>query len=136
MTRLLIAVLFVLSARIAQSQTTSTCRPSDDDGLELRNYVRELVSTNDPNRTALRTYLGLKAMDSTKVAFVSDNTICNKVALGMNTAFQTPGLIRQLYVVVAGQVYAAMDTNNPLGEWWGTTTLDNKFKAIKTVLAP
>lgn len=104
--------------------------------MEFRSYVRELVSTADPNRIGIRNHLGFKSMDSTRVLFVTDDATCNNVALGLNAAFATPGLVRQLYVVAVGTLYAAADPTNPMGEWLGTHSLDNKFKFKATVLAP
>jgi hypothetical protein len=131
-----LATLLLLSAQAAQSQTTSTCLPADSDAVEFRSNVRELVTAVDPDRIAIRNQLGLKAMDSTRVVFVTDNTTCNKVASGLNTAFETPGLVRQLYVVAVGTMFAAADPGHPMGEWLGTSSLDNKFKFKATVLSP
>ena len=59
-----------------------------------------------------------------------------QIAKGINTALLTPGLARQLYVVIAGNIYAAQDPGHPAGEWWPTVTVDNHFKYKASVLAP
>lgn len=126
----------VLSAAAASAQTSSSCRASDTDAQRLLSYVRQLVATTDPTRTPLRTSLGLKAIDSSRVVMVTDNAVCNKVAQGINTAQGTPNLIRQLYVLDVGTSYAAQDPTHPSGEWWPIVTLDNKYKVLGVVLAP
>ena len=83
-----------------------------------------------------RTTLGLRAMDSTRVVFVTDNVICNKAAQGINTGQATPNLVRNLFVLSAGTVYAAQDPGHPSGEWWPTVTLDNKYKILAVLLGP
>lgn len=86
---------------------------------------------------SLRTSLGLKATDSTKVNLIIDNVICGKVATGINTAQKTPGVMRRLYVVkVDNYAFAAVDPDRPSGEWRPTVTLDSHFLVKGLVLAP
>jgi hypothetical protein len=134
---LFLAAVIALGIKAATATTVaSTCLASDMHALRLRSFVRDLVTTTDSTHIALRNSLGLKAMDSTRVTLVSDNRICDKAATGINTALATPGLVRSLYVVAAGTMYAAQDPGHPAGEWWPTHTLDNKYKLIGVVLAP
>jgi hypothetical protein len=132
----LVTVFIMLWVSPVPAQTLSTCRATDADAQRLLTYVRQLVTTTDPTRTQLRTSLGLKSMDSTRIFIVTDNSVCNKVAQGINTAQGTPNLIRQLYVLDVGISYAAQDPGHPSGEWWPTVTLDNKYKVLGVVLAP
>lgn len=128
--------LSALAMNIGSAQSSSTCRPSDADGIRFRSFVRTVVSSSDPWMVQARTHLGLKAMDSTRVVFVTDNAICNRAAQGINTAQATPNLVRQLFVVVVGNVYATVDPGHPSGEWWVTVTLDNKYKLMALLLGP
>jgi hypothetical protein len=132
---LVVALLAALSSVSGEAQTTSTCRAADADGLRFRNFVRRVVSSSDPVMVQTRTNLGLRSMDSTRVVFVTDNTVCNKAAQGVNAA-QGTNFIRQMYVVSAGTVFATQDPGHPSGEWWPTVTLDNKYKVLGVVLAP
>jgi hypothetical protein len=131
----LFLALMIFGVTETRAQTSSTCRTADPDGLRFRTFVRRVVSSSDPVLVQVRTDLGLRAMDSTRVVFVTDNTVCNKAALGINAA-QGTAYVRQMYVVAAGTVYAAQDPGHPSGEWWPTVTLDNKFKVLGVVLAP
>ena len=136
MTRIfLVLAVTAFAVSTAQAQTGSTCRPVDSDGLRFRTFVRRVVTSSDPVLVQVRTNLGLRAMDSTRVVFVTDNTVWNKAAQGINTA-QGTNYVRQMYVVTAGTVYAVQDPGHPAGEWWPTVTLDNKFKVLGLVLAP
>ena len=132
---ILALAIVIFGATDASAQTSSTCRTADADGIRFRNFVRRVVSSSDPALVQARTNLGLRSMDSTRVVFVTDNTVCNKAAQGINTA-QGTNYVRQMYVVVAGTVYAAQDPGHPSGEWWPTVTLDNKFKVLGVILAP
>jgi hypothetical protein len=123
-------------SRGARAQTTSACLPSDDTALLLQSYVRELVTTTDPTRAALRAGLGLRATDSTQVTLVADDQTCRDVVQGINTAYKTPNLARQLYVVRAGGAYAAQDPGHPSGEWRPTVVVDSTYHVTGTVLAP
>jgi hypothetical protein len=127
--------IIIFGAADASAQTSSTCRTADADGIRFRSFVRRVVSSSDPFLVQARTNLGLRSMDSTRVVFVTDNTVCNKAAQGINAA-QGTTYIRQMYVVAAGTVYAAQDPGHPSGEWWPTVTLDNKFKVLAVILAP
>jgi hypothetical protein len=126
--------LFAFSPGVSRAQ--STCLPPDDYALVLRGFVREIVAATDTGDVSLRVTLGLAKMDSTKVVFVTDNKICNSVAVGYNTAQGTPGLVRQLHVVKAGNVYAAKDPGHMTGEWCPTVSFTSKFKFIKGLLLP
>ena len=133
-TRALVAGL--AAAASARAQTVTSCLPNSTAGLALRGYVRELVSTTDTQRIRLRNHLGLSKLDSTKVVLVSSASICTSVAGGINGALQTPGLIRQLYVVQAGRVFAAQDPGHPAAEHWPTVVVDARYRFINAVMAP
>lgn len=132
-TLLLIAAVLI-SAGAVQAQ--STCRPSDESALQLRGFLRELVSTTDTARLSLRATLGFPAMDSTKVVIVTTNRICANVAQGYNTIQRTPNLVRQLYVISVGTFYAAKDPGHPAGEWWPTVSFNSKYKFVNLLLVP
>jgi hypothetical protein len=120
----------------AGAQAVSPCRPSDEGALVLRSYLRELVTTTDPERVALRDDLRLAAMDSTKVVLVTDHEVCRKVAAGINTAFRTPSLVRQLRVFSVGKRLAAQDPGHPSGEYHPTMVVSARYEFIGSVLAP
>lgn len=131
---LLLISLLLFTATVARAQ--STCLPSDDNALELRSFLRELVTSTDTGRVSLRVTLGFPAMDSTKVAIVTTNRICNNVAKGYNTVQKTPNLVRQLYVVSVGTFYAAKDPGHLAGEWCPTISFDSKYKFLNGLLSP
>jgi hypothetical protein len=133
---LVLAAYSALGSTSASAQTASTCRVADADGLRFRSFIRQVVTSSDSLMVQARTTLGLRAMDSTRVVFVTDNVVCSRVARGINTAQTTPNMTRQLFVVSAGTVYAAQDPSHPSGEWWPTVTLDNKYKVLAVLLAP
>ena len=131
---LLAISLIFFAGGVAGAQ--STCLPSDDNALELRAFLREIVTTTDTARVSLRTTLGLPAMDSTKVAIVTTNRICNSVAQGYNTIQKTPNVVRQLYVVSVGSFYAAKDPGHLAGEWCPTVSFDSKYRFVNLLLLP
>lgn len=133
---LVLAAFSTLGWTSASAQAASTCRVADADGIRFRSFIRQVVTSSDTLMVQARTTLGLRAMDSTRVVFVTDNVVCNKVAQGINTAQATPNLARELFVVSAGTLYAAQDPSHPSGEWWPTVTLDNKYKVLAVLLAP
>lgn len=114
----------------------SACLPPDEEAIELRGFLRELVTSMDTARTSLRATLGFPAMDSTKVVIVADNRICHNVARGYNTFLKTPHLVRELHVVSVGRFYAAKDPGHPAGEWVPTVSFDSKYKALNALLSP
>lgn len=126
----------LVAARSAGAQTTSGCRPSDDDALVLRSYLRELVTATAPDRVALRTDIGLTAMDSTRVTLVTNDRVCAKVADAINAGLQTPNVARQLYVFDVGKSFAAQDPDHPSGGYWPTMIVSARHKLIGSVLAP
>ena len=118
------------------AQSTSSCHAQTADALNLRSYIRELVSTTDTARVRLRNTLGLSKTDSTKVVLVTATATCVNVATGINTGYQTPNLARHLYVVQVGKLFAAQDPDHLAGEYAPTVILDAKFRALNAVLAP
>ena len=131
---LLLITILVFAAPVVRAQ--STCLPSDDNALKFRGFLRALVTSTDTARISLRATLGLPAMDSTKVAIVTTNRICNNVAQGYNTVQKTPNVVRRLYVVSVGNFYAAKDPGHPAGEWWPTVSFDSKYKFVNLLLLP
>ena len=95
-----------------------------------------MVVATDTGTVNLRTWLGLTAMDSSLVVPVTTTSICNSVALGMNTAYKTSGLVRQLYVIKLGTHYVAQDPGHPSDEWWPAVALDSVYHVTGTVLSP
>jgi hypothetical protein len=96
---LTLALIGSVLGPVARAQVGSTCASTSDQyALQLRSYIRELVASTDTAHVSLRNSLGLKATDSTTVALVADNTVCAKVATGINTAQKVSGVIRRLYV--------------------------------------
>ncbi|HEV2642373.1 MAG TPA: hypothetical protein VGT98_06690, partial [Candidatus Elarobacter sp.] len=70
------------------------------------------------------------------VNLVTTNTVCNRVAQGVNSATGTAHLVRRLYVLSVGSFYAAQDPEHPSGEWWPTVSLNSNYQVLGAVLAP
>lgn len=130
----LAAVLF--GRHVASAATVSTCLPLDSSALVLRSYLRDLVSTTNADRVALRTQLGLAQTDSSQVVIQTDERTCGRVADAINKAQNTAQLERHLYVFNVGSAYAARDPDHPSGEWLPTVIVDSKYKVVGVVLAP
>jgi len=138
-TALILASLVVLGAADAVAQTTSTCLPSpstDSVAIQWRSAIRDLVTSKDTGQISVRKAMLLGTQDSTKVVFVTDDAVCAKVAQGINTAQKQTGVIRQLWVLKVGTLFAAKDPGHPSGEWWPTVTLDSKYVVKAVVLSP
>jgi hypothetical protein len=118
---------------VARAQ--SACLPTSERALDLRSWLRELVTSTDPTDVRVRTALGFPAMDSLKVVNVTSNTVCNNVAKGWNTTQKTT-YARQLHVVKVGSFYAAKDPAHPAGEWDPTASFNGKYKLLTLILAP
>jgi hypothetical protein len=114
---------------------TSTCRVADSTALTLRSYLRQLVTSTDPDRVALRIGIGLAAMDSTTIVQVTNSRVCDNVANGMNAALKTPNLARNLYVFSVGRSFAAQDPDRAAGEWLPLMIVDSKYAYLGSVLA-
>ena len=120
----------------AQGTRASTCRASDDTAAVLGSYLATLVTTTDPVRVSLRASVGLPAIDSTRIAYVTHTHVCNKLVDAMNARYQTPGLARQLYVYKVGTVYAVQDPAHPTGEYVPTVVFDRRYQYKGSILAP
>lgn len=123
-------------AHASSADIASACLPLDDTALVLRAYLRDLVTTTDADRVALRTELGLAPMDSNQVVIETDGHVCGRVADAINEEQDTPQLERNLYVFKLGDVRAAQDPDHLSGEWMPTVIVDAKYKVVGVVLAP
>jgi hypothetical protein len=126
--------MLVAGCSTALGQGPTQCRPPDVESTRLLSYVRKLVTTVDPERVALRTSLGLTAMDSLQVTLVTAKQVCAKAVQGMNQALKTGNLPRLVHVVTVGTDFAVRDPDAPAGEYLPTMFLDKKFKYKSSVL--
>ena len=92
---------------VAQS---SGCRPADTVAVPRRlSYFRDLLTTTDPARVAVRDSLGLSATNVNKINLVTKNSTCVNAVNAMNTQRQQSGKVRQVWVYTLGNNYAVED---------------------------
>lgn len=131
-----LALTLAFHETAAQGTRTSTCRAHDDTAAVFGSYLTTLVTTTEPARVKLRASVGLPAIDSTRVAYVTRTRVCDKLVDAMNARYRTPGLARRLYVYKVGTLYAVQDPAHPIGEYVPTVVFDGRYRYKGSILAP
>jgi hypothetical protein len=99
-------------------------------------YLRELISSSNPDRVEMRRQIGLVAASPDAVRSVDDARACQRAVAAVNTRHETPGLERSIWVFHLGDAYAVEDpTGHQRGERIGIQFFDENFAFLKTVYA-
>lgn len=94
----------------AARSTSSACRPPDDLRTAARlTFLKELVSSSDPDHVASRQDLGITRMSPNKVELVTRQQDCQRAITAMNTVRQEPGTVRQVWLYALGTTGYAID---------------------------
>lgn len=101
--------LISCSTQVSVAQGASGCRAMTDRVQGKIDYVKELVSSTDTNRVAMRQSLGVAQASASKVTLVTKTSTCQSAVTGLNTILGTPGIARQVYVIATGNGYAVDD---------------------------
>ena len=96
---------------------SSVCRASTATATRMITFVQKLASANDADHQILRDSLNLPYSSNPSITLIANESTCKKVRDAMNTAYQTPGQTRQIWVVRTTDGYAALDPLEPSGEW-------------------
>ena len=96
---------------------TSACLPVDGYATTFRLSAQTLLLTTDSVDVARRTRLQLPAIDTGKIAYVSDPKICAALVSAINAYMRSPKLVARVYVLDLGTVYLAEDPDARAGEW-------------------
>jgi hypothetical protein len=113
------------------------CRPAQEGHHESRMaYLRELVSSPDPDRVEMRRQIGLVAAAPDVVRSVEDARTCQRAVAAVNTRHETLGLERSIWVFRLADAYAVEDpTGHRRGERIGIQFFDKDFGFLRTVYA-
>jgi hypothetical protein len=92
------------------AQSTSGCRSADQVRTTARlNFLKDLVSSSDPDHAASRQTLGIPTMNRNKVKLVTRQQDCQAAVNAMNTIRQEPGTVRQVWLYALGTAGYAVD---------------------------
>lgn len=109
---------------------TMTCPASSDKSARLRTEVVEYASS--PEAADFRADIGLTiTVDTSTIAVVITDSLCDAVTRGINAAAQTPRT-SSMIVVKFGSFYAACDPSGPMIT--SVYILDDHFRLL-TVMA-
>jgi hypothetical protein len=125
----LAAALWMVAAASAQAQSTS-CKPLNDSGQALLNWVRSVATGSDSTWIRARATTRIPQVSANQVSYVTDNKICQSAVSAYAVAANVPATGRQAYVVKAGSYYVVKDPTVWSGEWWFTVTTDRKFVVL------
>jgi hypothetical protein len=106
---------------LAAQGTSSGCRPASADQVRTSrrlSYLKDLVSSSNPNHVQSRQALGIPSMSAAKVKLVTRTQDCQSAVTAMNTYREEPGTVRQVWVYALGSAGYAVDdpTLDRLGE--------------------
>jgi hypothetical protein len=92
------------------AQATSGCRPEDALYVPRRLvYFRDLLTTTDPARAAVRDSLQLAPVKADDIKLVTKTSTCTRAVSALNTQRQEPGKARQVWIYSFGNNYAIED---------------------------
>jgi hypothetical protein len=95
---------------LAAQSTSSGCRPADQVRTTARlGFLKDLVSSSDPDHVASRQDLGIPSMSPTRVKLVTRQQDCQAAITAMNTVRQEPGKVRQVWLYALGTAGYALD---------------------------
>lgn len=97
---------------IAAQAATSGCRAASADQVRTSrrlSYLKDLVSSSDPDHVQSRQTLGIPSMSSAKVKLVTRQQDCLAAVTAMNTYREEPGTVRQVWVYALGTAGYAVD---------------------------
>ena len=118
------------------SAQTATCiSAQDSSSLDLRGFLRNLVTSQAEGAKAVRSGSGLVTMDSTKVVVLTDQRKCNSILAGVNAALHTPNQSRQMYVYTLGKDFGVYPRGVTTKEGAFVVFLDSKYALRNIVLA-
>ena len=94
----------------ANAQSGSGCRAADTVVVpEHLTYFKDLLSTNDPARAAVRDSLGLAKTAVSKISLVTTTATCTSAVTALNTRRGEPNTVRQVWVYKLGNDFAVED---------------------------
>ena len=94
------------------AQGTSGCRSASADQVRTSrrlSYLKDLVSSSNPNHVQSRQALGIPSMAAAKVKLVTRQQDCQAAVTAMNTYREEPGTVRQVWVYALGTAGYAVD---------------------------
>jgi hypothetical protein len=82
---------------------SSGCAQADTVRVPHRlDYLKQMVSSSDPDHTATRQTLGLAVLSPSKVSLVTKASTCQSGVTAMNTVRQQPGAVRRVWIFALG----------------------------------
>jgi hypothetical protein len=101
-------ILAFTAAPVTQAMAqTSGCQPADTIIVpEHLAYFKELLTSTDSARKAVRDSLGLAAVSAMKVSLVTKSSTCVGAVNALNEHRQESGVVRRVWVYALGSDYA------------------------------
>jgi hypothetical protein len=92
------------------AQSGSGCRAADTVKVpEHLTYFRDLLTTTDPARVAVRDSLGLSKTTTSKINLVTKASTCTSAVTALNTQRGEPNIARQVWVYTLGSDFGVED---------------------------
>jgi hypothetical protein len=119
--RLAVMIVFVLSAREADSATRAAsptpCAATDSQTLETLHLVKKIASSPNPVPVEERTALAIPNVPESDVVIVTTESICTAALAAINRDLGTPGQTRSINIIRAGTVFLVHEIGERVGEW-------------------
>lgn len=128
MKRLMLGLSMLVGGAVAAGSQTIACQPTGAKASLLRTQVVGYASDSDA--AALRSDVGIGAIDTTTIAIVTADTVCDAVTRSINASAQHPRST-SFIVVKFGAFFAACA---PEGDPIGAVYLLDDHYIVKTVL--
>lgn len=115
--------------------TYTGCNATEPDRVEDRlMYFRELVSSDDTGRAAMRRALGVPAAEASQVTLITRRSVCLAVIEALNAHLNEPGRSRNAWVYSLGSAYAVEDPGkDQRGMDIGIFLFDDRFNYLDTI---
>jgi hypothetical protein len=99
-------------------------------------YFRDLLTTTDPARAAVRDSLGLTKTTASKVNLVTKAATCTSAVTALNAQRREPNTVRQVWVCTLGNDFAVEDPALVVapGEYRPIYLFSSKFVPQRTLV--
>jgi len=133
--RLVVALIaFAPLTASARLMAQTVCRPADAVTRRTIADLAAIVAGTDSAAQASRDSLHLAATSASKVLLVTNEKTCRSARDALNTSWNTPGALRQVYVYQIGKFYGVEDPQIPgNGEYRGVVIYDGRWRYQSTM---
>ncbi|HEU4564706.1 MAG TPA: hypothetical protein VFS05_08665 [Gemmatimonadaceae bacterium] len=110
------------------------CRQPGEDSEYTLDYLRDLLSTSDPQRTPVRDSISLSVLADTAIVLVTNEATCARAIPAYERALGRTRSGRSVHVYRAGASYVVEDPAERVGEHGYLPVFTSSFALIRELL--